>query len=120
MQKEDHSTLARAHGSLSLLLGSGPGSAFRLYRGYIGIMEKKMETTIIMGYMGDYKVYIVVILGLYDRCVKGLTPHSSLSTSRTSGKSSNKSRVLNTLHTMLLLASTLGFEFRVWGLGYGT
>ena len=28
-------------------------------------MEKKMETTIIMGYMGDYRVYIGVIEGLY-------------------------------------------------------
>ena len=31
--------------------------------GIMGIMEKKMETTIIMGYMGDFKVYIGVILG---------------------------------------------------------
>ena len=47
-----------------------------LYWGYIGIMEKKMETTTILGYMGDYKVYIYIyiwviwgiigyILGLY-------------------------------------------------------
>ena len=27
----------------------------------LGIMEKKMETTIIMGYMGNYRVYIGVI-----------------------------------------------------------
>ena len=31
----------------------------------VGMMEKKMETTIIMGHMGDYRVYVGVILGLY-------------------------------------------------------
>ena len=31
------------------------GYLLGLYRGYIGIMEKKMETTIIMGCMGDYR-----------------------------------------------------------------
>ena len=30
-----------------------------LYVGYIGIMEKKMDTTT-MGYIGDYEVYIGV------------------------------------------------------------
>ena len=30
-------------------------------RGYIGIMEKKMETTIILGLYRDYRVYIGVI-----------------------------------------------------------
>ena len=68
---------ARAHRSLPLLLGSGPGFAIR----------QMCEGT-----------------------------HSPLHI-RTSGKSSNTSRVLNTLNTMLLLASTLGFEFRIWGLG---
>ena len=31
-----------------------------VYRGYVGIMEKKMETTI-MGYIGTFRVYLGVI-----------------------------------------------------------
>ena len=41
-----------------------------VYWGYIGIMEKKMETTIIMGYMGDYRD-IYWYIGIY-RAIQGL------------------------------------------------
>ena len=54
---EDPTSRWTAEGPLVSYMGYILG----LYRGYIGIMEKKMETTI----MGLYRDYIGYILGLY-------------------------------------------------------